>query len=160
MLKITAADLGALKVSGLAVLVEQSTTPPALGTLDKGIAAAITRVMSRRDFRAGRDETLHLLGAENGIERVLLIGMGKVNDRAASLRRASALAARRATQSGFGRLAIFAGELSAADAEAITLGAIAGSWEMKEFQVAPPEEDRRAPLSEVLITGAGAAGDG
>ena len=160
MLKITAADLGALKVPGLAVLVEQSATPPALGALDKGVAAAITRVMSRRDFRAGRDETLHLLGAENDIERVLLIGMGKVTDRAASLRRAAALAARRATQSGFGRLAIFAGELSAADAEAVTLGAIAGSWEMKEFQLAPPEEDRRAPLTEVLLAGAGAAGDG
>src|SRR6185436_3250954 len=107
-----------------------------------------------RDFRGGRDETLHLLGAEQGIERVLLVGMGKVNDRAASLRRASALAARRAMQGGFGRLAIAAGDISADDAEAIALGAIAGAWEMREYQTPAPDDERRAPLTDVVVLGA------
>jgi leucyl aminopeptidase len=157
MLKIStgAADLGSLKTPGLAVLLDQSSTAPQLGKLDPAIAGAITRVLSRRDFRAGRDETLHLLGTENGVERVLLVGMGKVTDRAASLRRAAALAARRAGQAGFGRVAIFAGQVSDADAEALTLGAIAGSWEMKDYQVAPPEDERRTPLTEAVIVGSG-----
>jgi leucyl aminopeptidase len=155
MVKISAgsADLGGLRTPGLAVILPQTTDAPALAGLDAAIAASITRVLSRRDFRAARDETLHLLGAENGVERVLLVGMGKVSDRAASLRRAAAIAARRAGQAGFGRLAIFAGQLDAADAEALALGAIAGSWELKEFQVPPVEEDRRAPLTEITIVG-------
>src|SRR5205085_8597157 len=33
----------------------------------------------------------------------------------------------------------------------IALGAIAGSWEMKEYQNAPPEDERRAPLTEATI---------
>jgi len=161
MLKISAGspDLGALRTPGLAVLLDQASGPPSFGALDPAIARAIQRVMSRRDFRSGRDETLHLLGNDS-IERVLLVGMGKVTDRRASLRRAAALAARRATQSGFGRLAIFAGELDADDAEAVALGAIAGAWEMKEFQAPPPDEERRAPLAEAVVLGGPGAAEG
>ena len=157
MLKISAgsADLGTLKVPGLAVLVDQAKGVPTLGALDQGIAGSIQRVMARRDFRAGRDETLHLLGAEGGVERVLLVGMGKVTDRPAALRRAAAIAARRAHQAGFGRVAIFAGDLSAGDAEAIALGAIAGAWELKEYQTPAPEDERRSPLGEAVVLGDG-----
>src|SRR5687767_2102314 len=120
MLKISAgpaaSDLGALKTPGLAILLDQASGPPSFGALDTDIVKAVQRVMSRRDFRSGRDETMHLLGTEGGVDRVLLVGMGKVTDRRASLRRASALAARRAAQAGFGRLAIFAGDVSADDA--------------------------------------------
>ena len=156
MVKISAgpAGLGGLRTPGLASLVEQGSAPPALDGLEAGLAAAVGRVLTRRNFRAGRDETLHLLGTEQGPERILLVGMGKVSDRAAALRRAAAIAARRATQSGFGQLAILAGTLSADDAEAVTHGATAGAWELKEFQVPPPEEDRRAPLTEITVVGA------
>ena len=154
MLKISSgAGLGALKVPGLAILVEQGA-PPALAGLDAGVAAAINRMLTRRDFRAGRDESMHLLGAENGVERVLLVGMGKVTDRSASLRRAAAIAARRGAQAGFGRMAIFAGGLDEVEAESVALGALAGAWEMKEFQVPQPEEERRLPLTEAVVVGA------
>jgi len=103
MLNVSAgsSDLGTLRVPALALLVEQGTEP-ALGALDKAVASAIARVLQRRDFRAGRDEVLHLLGAEQGVERVLLVGMGKVTDRRAALKRAASIAARRAAQAGFG----------------------------------------------------------
>ena len=160
MLKILAgplaAELGALRSPALAVLVEQSAVPD-LGGLDAGLASSIQRVIGSRDFRGARDETLHLLGAEGGVERVLLVGMGKVNDRRASLKRAAALAGRRAHQGGFGRLAIFAGALTADDAESIASGVAAGAWELKEFQTPPPAEDRRIPLTEAVIVGAGGA---
>src|SRR5687767_1244296 len=98
MLKISAgsSDLGTLQTPALAVLLEQLTGQPELGSLDGGIATAVRRVTSRRDFRGTRDETLHLLGVEDGVERLLLVGMGKVADRLASLKRAAAIAARRA----------------------------------------------------------------
>ncbi|HEU4996190.1 MAG TPA: leucyl aminopeptidase [Gemmatimonadaceae bacterium] len=150
-------DLGKLRVPSLALLVEQGAEPPSLGNLDRGIAAAVQRVLSRRDFRAGRDETLHLLGVEQGIERVLLVGMGKVTDRPAALKRAASVAARRSSQAGVGRLAIYAGDVTADQAEAIALGAIAGSWEMKEYQTPPPDDERRAPLAEVVVLSANAA---
>src|SRR5436309_5067067 len=155
MLKISAgsADLGALRAPALALLLEQGATP-ALGTLDRAVTAAIQRVIVARDFRGTRDETLHLLGTENGVERLLLVGMGKVTDRFAALKRAASIAARRANQAGFGRLAIFAGDVTADDAEVIALGAIAGSWDMKEFQTPAPEDERRAPLTEVVVLSA------
>src|SRR5438046_10082540 len=102
MLKISAgsADLGALRAPALALLLEQGATP-ALGMLDRAVTAAIQRVIVARDFRGTRDETLHLLGTENGVERLLLVGMGKVTDRFAALKRAASIAARRANQAGF-----------------------------------------------------------
>ena len=155
MLKISAgsADLGALRAPALALLLEQGGAP-ALGTLDRTVAAAVQRVIASRDFRGARDETLHLLGIENGVERLLLVGMGKVTDRFAALKRAASIAARRANQAGFGRLAIYAGDVTADDAEVITLGAIAGSWDMKDFQTPPPDDERRAPLTEVVVLSA------
>src|SRR5687768_17408569 len=160
MLKILAgpADLGALRVPALAVLVEQSAVPDVAG-LDAGLASGIQRVIGSRDFRGSRDETLHLLGADGGVERVLLVGMGKVNDRRASLKRAAALAGRRGHQSGFRRIASHAGPLSADDAESIAAGVAAGSWELKEFQSPPPADEQRAPLAEAVIVGASGAAE-
>ena len=155
MLKISAgsSDLGALRVPALAVLAPQGEAPDT-GSLEAGLAASIKRVAASKDFRAARDETLHLLGAESGVERLLLVGMGKVTDRLISLKRAAAIAARKANQAGFGRLALYAGKLTADDAEALTLGAIAGAWIMREFQTPPPDDEKRAPLAEVVIIGA------
>jgi leucyl aminopeptidase len=160
MLKILAgpADLGALRVPALALLVEQTVVPDLAG-LDGAVAAAIRRVIDARDFRATRDETLHLLGVAGGIERVLLVGMGKVTDRRASLKRAAALAGRRGNQSGFERIAIHAGPLTADDAESIAAGVAAGSWELKEFQAPRPVEERRSPLTEATVLGAAGAAE-
>ena len=160
MLKILAgpADLGALRVPALALLVEQSAVPDLAG-LDGAVASAIRRVIDARDFRATRDETLHLLGVAGGIERVLLVGMGKVTDRRASLKRAAALAGRRGNQSGFERIAIHAGPLTADDAESIAAGVAAGSWELKEFQAPRPVEERRPPLTEATVVGAAGAAE-
>ncbi|HYC50144.1 MAG TPA: leucyl aminopeptidase [Gemmatimonadaceae bacterium] len=154
MLKISAgsSDLGTLRVPALALLIEQGGTPD-LGSLQDASARSIRRVLEARDFRGGRDEVMQLLGVDGSIERIMLVGMGKIGDRLAALKRAASIAARRAHQAGFGRLALFAGSVSADDAEAMAMGAAAGAWELKEFQTAPPEDERRAPLTEALIVG-------
>jgi leucyl aminopeptidase len=150
-------DLGKLKVPAVALLLEQLTGTPELSSPDPALAAALRRVTTNRDFRGAKDETLHFLGTEGGIERVLLVGMGKVTDRRSSLKRAAALAARKANQAGFGRLAIYAGNVSPDEVESITFGASAGAWEFKEMQTPPPEEERRPALSEIVVLADNAA---
>jgi len=156
MLKLAAGtpDLASVSTPALALLLEQPVVvPPAL----PGAATAVVRrAVDTRDFRAARDETASLVGIEGAVERVLLVGMGKVTDRRSALRRAAAIASRRAHQGGFGRLTIVAGAVSVDDVESIALGAIIGAWDMKDFQMQPPEDERRAPLIEVTIAGADA----
>jgi leucyl aminopeptidase len=150
-----AVDLGALESPLLVVaLASGSTVPAGLEAVDRATGGALRRLVERRDFRGGRDETLHLSGGSSGIQRVLLIGLGSSADRVSALRRAAALAGRQANKLGVGRLAFWAGTLSAEEAEAITLGLIAGSWDFKEMKTAPPTEEQRAPLEEATVLGA------
>ena len=128
-----------------------------LAPVDAATNGALGRAISRRDFRAGRDETLHLAGGERGIQRVLLVGLGTVTDRAGALRRASAIAARQANRLGVGRLAFYGGALNAAEFEAAGVGLGIGAWEFKETKTAPPADEQRAPLDEVVILAADAA---
>jgi leucyl aminopeptidase len=148
-------DLTGIRTPALALLLEQPAVVPR--GLEGAAGAGVRRAVETRDFRAERDETASMVGVEGAIDRVLLVGMGKVTDRRSALRRGAAIAARRAHQSGFGRLTIVAGAASVDDVESIALGAIIGAWDMKEFQTQPPEDERRAPLTEVTIVGADAA---
>ena len=50
--------------------------------LDDTLGGALSRVIERRDFRAGRDETMHLVGGTKGPQRVLLVGLGGVTEHA------------------------------------------------------------------------------
>lgn len=137
------------------LLVVALASAPALSgdltTIDTATGGALGRALARRDFRGGRDETLHLSGGATGAQRVLLIGMGPATDRVSSLRRAGALAGRQGNRMGVGRLAFFAGSLTGDEVEAIGLGLIAGSWDFKELKTPPPAEEERAPLTSATI---------
>ncbi|MDE3150764.1 MAG: leucyl aminopeptidase, partial [Gemmatimonadota bacterium] len=87
----------------------------------------------------------------SGIRRVLLVGMGKVARRTDALRRAATLAARHAGRLGTGALAFYAGSLDAADAEAVTVGLIAGAWRYEDVKTAPPADERRAPVASATV---------
>jgi leucyl aminopeptidase len=153
------ADLGALDVPLLVVALPAATSlDEPLTALDAGLGGALSRLFARRDFRGARDETLHLAGGTSGPARVLLVGLGKVTDRASSLRRAGALAARQAARLGVGQLAFYAGALDAAQTEAIAVGLNAGAWDYTDTKTPPPEEERRAPLTAASIVGADATG--
>jgi len=133
------------------------TLDAAAQPVDAACGGAISRAISRRDFRGARDETLHFAGGERGIQRVLLVGTGSPTDRRLALRRAGAIAARAANRMGVGQLAFYAGGLTADEVEATGLGLIAGSWDFKELKTPPSPEDDRAPLREATILGADAA---
>jgi leucyl aminopeptidase len=153
------AALGALDASLLVVALPSAPSLDApLAELDRTLGGAIARLLERRDFRGGRDETLHLAGAASGPARVLLVGLGKGAERVASLRRAGAIAARQAGRMGAGSLAFYAGTVSASETEAIALGLSAGAWEYTDTKTAPPEDERRAPLTSATIVGADEGG--
>jgi leucyl aminopeptidase len=153
------ADLAALDVPLLVVaMASGDARDDRLTALDVALGGVLARFLDRRDFRAGRDETLHLSGGSAGPARVLLVGMGKVTERASPLRRAGALAARQAGRMGVGRLAFYSGTLSREETEAVAVGLAAGAWEYTDTKTPPPEEDRRAPLTEASIVSADARG--
>jgi leucyl aminopeptidase len=119
---------------------------------NKATGGALARAFGRRDFRGGRDETLHLAGGDSGIQRVLLIGLGAVDaDRTAALRRAASIAARQANKLGVGALAFYGGALNQTEAEAVGAGLVAGAWKYREMQAEPAAEDKRAPLTAATI---------
>ena len=152
------ADLGRLDTPLLIVaLGSNPTVDAALDAADRATNGALRRAVERRDFRGGRDELLHLAGGAQGVQRVLLVGMGSGTDRVGGIRRAATLGARQAQRMGVARAAFYAGALDATAAEAATLGVIAGAWDFKEMKTAPPAEEQRAPLDEVVILGADAA---
>jgi leucyl aminopeptidase len=122
---------------------------------DRATGGAIGRALQRRDFRGGRDETLHFAAAESGIQRVLLVGLGRVSDRVASLRRAGAVAARQAGRLGVGALAFFAGPLTTEEAEAAALGLVAGSWDFRELKTPPPADEQRPVLERATLVASG-----
>jgi len=139
------------------LLVVALPTAPALDAssqaIDSACGGAIGRALARRDFRGARDETLHFAGAERGIERVLLVGIGTSSDRRLALRRAGAIAARAANRMGVGKLTFFAGAVTADEIEAAGLGLIAGSWDFKELKTPPSPDDQREALAEATILG-------
>jgi leucyl aminopeptidase len=139
------------------LLVVALGNAPSLGdelrAIDGITGGALGRAITRRDFRGGRDETLHLAGGERGAQRVLLVGMGPAatSDRVTALRRAGAIAGRQGNRLGVGRLAFYAGGMTAEEVEAAGLGLIAGSWDFKELKTTPPAEEQRAPLTDATI---------
>ena len=125
--------------------------PAELTALDQALGGALQRTLSRRDFRGGRDETLHLGGGSRGPQRVLFVGLGKGVDRNANLRRAAMLAGRQARKLGASSLAWFSGEIDERGVEVVASGLAAGSWEYNEVRTPPPAEDRRPALADAVI---------
>jgi leucyl aminopeptidase len=140
----------ALPKEGLQVVGE-------LSAVDAATSGALARAIERRDFRGGRDETLLLGGAAQGIQRVLLIGLGgapeggiAVADRVLQVRRAAMLAGRQAAKLGVGSVAFY-GASSDALAEAVVIGLCGGAWDFREMKSAVPEGEERAPLASITI---------
>ena len=148
------ANLGGLNVPLLVVALPSGAALDAeLTSLDATLGGVLARSLARRDFRGGRDETLHFAGAATGPSRVLLIGLGKATDRVSSLRRAGAVAARQGGRMGAGSLAFYAGAVDVREGEALAVGLAAGAWEYTDTKTPPPEDDRRASLTTAQIVG-------
>ena len=77
-LALRAADLTAdVPLLAIALPAGASANGETLAKLDRLLGGALGRTLARRDFRGGRDETLHLSGGASGPQRILLVGLGK-----------------------------------------------------------------------------------
>jgi leucyl aminopeptidase len=132
-------------------LPKDPALPEALAPLDGMLGGAISRTLSRRDFRGGRDETLHLAGGERGAARILLVGLGGGGDAPGAARRAAAVAARQARKLGVPSAAWWSLDTSDAAVEAAAIGIQLGAWEYADLRTPPPEEERRADLAEAVL---------
>ena len=151
-LSTRAADLGVLDTPLLVLaLPAAALVDERLATLDERVGGILRRTLERREFRGAKDEVMHLSSATAGVERLLLIGLGKAPDRSASIRRAGAMATRQAGKLGVRQLSFYAGDLTETEAEAAALGLIAGAWDFKEMKTAPPPEEQRDAVEEATI---------
>ncbi len=141
----------------LALALTRGPLPPSLSALDKQTGGAIGRVLSSGDFTGKRDEAT-VLYPSGPASRVLLIGLGKTDEvNRGAIRRAAAVAAKRARSLGVPRAAFHlpaevAGTVSLLEAgQAIAEGAAQGAWQYNEMK-RPPEE-KKPPLERIEVLG-------
>ena len=148
---INSASPAEVGTSLLVIALPENPTIAGIAGLDAAAQGALSKTLEMKDFRGARDETLHLTGFAKGPRRLLLVGMGTVSDRRASMRRAATLAARNAQRLGVGEMVWYSGQITAEETEAITIGLIAGCWEYPDLKSPPPESERKKSLEKASI---------
>ena len=143
-----------LDIPFLAVVVPEGAQPASLAALDQAAGGGIARAYASGDFRGKRDETI-LLYPASGAARLLLIGIGAGKGDASALRRAAAIAGKRAVQARVAEAAILVtpearGELSAAHTVRMAAeGAPFGAWRYLELK--RPSDDTQTSLTGISI---------
>ncbi len=140
----------------LAIALGRGKLPQSLDALDKGTGGALARVLSSGDF-AGKKDEVAVVYPTGPAARVLLVGLGKADeiDRA-TIRRAAAIAAKRARAIGVPRAAFHLpaesrGKVAPEEAaQAIAEGLAQGAWQYNEMK-RPDEESKKAQLERVDI---------
>jgi leucyl aminopeptidase len=131
----------------LAIAVTKGGLPSSLGALNKAAGGVLERVFASGDFTGKRDEIAVLYpGGTPG--RILLIGMGKEQDLSrGSVRRAAAVAAKRARAIGVPSAGFVVAKEATAKLSAREIGQAAaeglsqGAWHFAEMKQ-PPEEKK------------------
>ncbi len=151
----------------LILAVAQGELPSSLAEVDQRGGGALTRLYATGDFSGKRDEVA-VVYPEGPATKVMLVGMGKVAaDQGTAIRRAAAVAAKRARTLGVSEAAFWVAPEAAGGIDPAALARSAaeglpyGAWQYTALK--QPPEDRRAPLERVRILlpqGADAAGDG
>jgi leucyl aminopeptidase len=146
------ADAADVETPLLGVLLQAgSALPPELSALDDRMGNAISRSLSRGDFRGTRDETLHLDGGNSQAGRVLLVGLGTPTELAPAFRRAASLLGRQGHRMGAGALVATAPGLDGDGVESIAIGLNMGAWEYIDLKTPAPVAERKKPLSRATI---------
>jgi leucyl aminopeptidase len=136
----------------LAIALSRGKLPASLGSLDQQTGGALGRVFSSGDFSGKKDEVA-VVYPSGPAARVLLVGLGKAEEIDRSLiRRAAAVAAKRARALGVPRAAFHLpqearGKVSPRDAaQAIAEGLAQGAWQYSEMK--QRDEDSKKPQLE------------
>jgi leucyl aminopeptidase len=153
---IAATPLPQVEAPLLAVAVPQGTAlPPSLAALDRAAGGVLERALGTGDYKGKRDETVVLYG--NGTTpRILLVGVGKPGEVTRNgLRRAAAVAAKRARLLGTKRFSFAvareaAGGVGASElGQVVTEGAAQGAWQFTELK--QPGDDAKPDLESVTL---------
>jgi len=144
---VAAAEPAGYATPWLALAVPQNALPASLRALDTQTGGALTRLYASGDFTAKKDDTA-LLHPPGPAARLLLVGLGKVEECGRTqIRRAAAIAARRARIVGVREGAFMLvpegrGSASWREAgQAIAEGLAFGAWQYTELKQ-PPEEPK------------------
>src|SRR5216684_1611442 len=127
-------------------LAQGSAVPASLTDLDRAAGGVVARAITSGDFKGKRDEATLLYPSGAKPERVLLVGLGKPGEvTRTSIRRAAAVAAKRARALGAKQLAFGVAPearngVSARDlGQAAVEGAAQGAWAFTELKATPDE---------------------
>jgi leucyl aminopeptidase len=166
--ELLTAELEAVDAPLLAVAVPKHdrTLPAPLEALDAAYAGLVRRICAA-DFTGARDETALLYDPRAEQRRLLLIGVGKLDDLPllggatretavrGAIRRAAAIAARRARSLGTGTVAFgmppaFRVPVAPPEfAQAAAEGLAQGAWQFDEMK--SPNHDRKAPVASIGV---------
>src|SRR6266508_2420664 len=135
-------------------LAQGNAVPAALTELDRAAGGVIARAVTSGDFKGKRDETALLYPSGGKAERLLLVGMGKPGDvTRTSVRRAAAVAAKRARALGAKQLAVAVAARNGVSGkdlgQVVVEGAAQGAWAFTELKAAP--EEPKADVEAVAI---------
>jgi leucyl aminopeptidase len=149
--KVVAAAPAGYQTPLLALLVAEGSLPESIRAVDQQTGGAIGRLFASRDFRGKVDETA-VLYPDGPAARVVLVGVGKAGSERNPIRRAAAVAAKRARVAGVERMAIAitaeATSLGVGDqAQALAEGLVQGAWFHDALKQPPPQEDQRPRLT-------------
>jgi leucyl aminopeptidase len=153
---IAATPLPQVEAPLLAVAVPQGTgMPPSLAALDRAAGGVLERALGTGDYKGKRDETVLVYGSGK-TPRILLVGVGKPGEVTRNgLRRAAAVAAKRARLLGTKSLSFAvakeaAGGVGASELGQVVIeGAAQGGWQFTELK--QPGEDAKPELESVTL---------
>jgi len=157
---LVVAALEAVDTPLLAVAVPKQgkALPAPLAALDAAAGRRLEPLFASGEFAGARDEVAVVHTAGIAARRVLLVGMGKGEDVSrASVRRAAAVAARRAKALSVGALAFavppeFRGALTPADLGQVAVeGAEQGAWTFEELKTDEGDERKRPPADLAVV---------
>jgi len=155
------ADLAAVSTPLLLVAVPQGPMAGSLGALDAAAGGALARLYAAGDFAGKKDQVASVYPA-GPIARILLVGTGDAAAASArTIRRAAAVAGKRARLAGVAEAVYFLspesrGAVAEGDAvQATAEGLLYGSWHFDALKAAP--EERKPMLERVDILASGAA---
>src|SRR5579859_2600658 len=157
---VVTTPLASLETPLLAVIVPSGNAlSPALADLDRATGGTLGRAISTGDYKGKKDETALFYGT-GPAQRVLLVGVGKAGEVSrSSLRRAAAVAGKRARGVGVPRFAIAVAPEARSNVPARDVGQVLaegtshGSWAFTEMKK-PPEEPRVEVDSVTIVANA------
>src|SRR5947209_7132267 len=139
-------------------LAQGGALPASLAELDRAAGGVVARAIKSGDFKGKRDETALLYPGGAKPERLLLVGMGKGGEVTRNaMRRAAAVAAKRARALGARQLAFaVAAEarngVSARDlGQVVVEGASQGAWTFTEMKAALPPDEVKPEVESVAV---------